>query len=339
MRPFQPQNRRPPKEGLLAQSLLLGVLCPTLLSLIGTQSWVRGWELLSHFQMQYLMISLFFFGLLLFTRKKYFILIALLCLTINLREVLPWYLYFPESAIGNNEASHIRVLMVNIYSAQNSNYRNAIALLRREQPDIAVFVEINRDWVKQLEAVRDILPHSFAVANPSVSGVAIYSKIPIEQPSVQFFVQKTHPSLIGEFAIDGQRIALIATHLRTPIVRRKFEARNQQLEELLQYIPLLEQPVVVAGDLNTTMWSPYFRQFERLSGLWDTRRGFGIEPTWPTRLFSFSIPAQLRLLFSIPIDHCLVSPEIQVLRTRAGSDIGSDHLPLITDLAIGKPNS
>jgi endonuclease/exonuclease/phosphatase (EEP) superfamily protein YafD len=289
--------------------------------------------------MQYLIVCLFFFGLLLFIRKKYFILIALLCLTINLREVLPWYLSFPQGAIGNNEAHQVRVLVANIYSAQNSNYRGAIALLRREEPDIAVFVEMNRDWVKQLEAVRDILPHSFAVANPSVSGVAIYSKIPIEKPSVRFFVQKTHPSLVGEFAIDGQRIALIATHLRTPIVRWKFEARNQQLEEILQYIPPIEQPLVVAGDLNTTMWSPYFRQFTRLSGLRDTRRGFGIEPTWPTHILSFAIPKPLRLLFSIPIDHCLVSPEIQVLQTRAGSDIGSDHLPLITDLAIAKPNS
>lgn len=339
MRAPQPQNRRPPKEGLLAQSLLLGVLLPTLLSLIGTQSWTRGWELLSHFQMQYLIISLCFYGLLLFIRKKYFILIALLCLAINLREVLPWYFYFPQSAIGNDEVPQVRVLIANIYSAQNSNYTEAIALLRREQPDIAVFVEMNQAWVKQLEAVRDILPHSFAVANPSVSGVAIYSRIPIKKPSVRFFVQETHPSLIGEFAINGQRITLIATHLRTPIVREKFAARNQQLEEILQYIPLLERPVVVAGDLNTTMWSPYFRQFTSVSGLQDTRRGFGIEPTWPTHIFSFAIPDRLRLLFSIPIDHCLVSPEIQVLQTRAGSDIGSDHLPLITDLAIAKPNA
>jgi endonuclease/exonuclease/phosphatase family metal-dependent hydrolase len=36
----------------------------------------------------------------------------------------------------------------------------------------------------------------------------------------------------------------------------------------------------------------------------------------------------------IPIDHCLVSPDIDVLRMRTGRNIGSDHLPIIVDMTI-----
>ena len=36
----------------------------------------------------------------------------------------------------------------------------------------------------------------------------------------------------------------------------------------------------------------------------------------------------------IPIDQCLVSRGIQVANVRTGNDVGSDHLPLIVDLAI-----
>jgi len=38
----------------------------------------------------------------------------------------------------------------------------------------------------------------------------------------------------------------------------------------------------------------------------------------------------------IPIDHCLVSRGIRVVKAQAGERIGSDHLPLIVELEIKK---
>jgi endonuclease/exonuclease/phosphatase (EEP) superfamily protein YafD len=36
----------------------------------------------------------------------------------------------------------------------------------------------------------------------------------------------------------------------------------------------------------------------------------------------------------IPIDHCLVSPQIRVTGMRTGRAIGSDHLPIIVDMMV-----
>jgi endonuclease/exonuclease/phosphatase (EEP) superfamily protein YafD len=77
------------------------------------------------------------------------------------------------------------------------------------------------------------------------------------------------------------------------------------------------------GDLNMSMWSPYYRQFIRSTGMRNTRQGYGVQPSWPV-----DAP-----LLPIPIDHCLISRGFQVLNNRIGSDIGSDHYPLIVDLA------
>jgi endonuclease/exonuclease/phosphatase (EEP) superfamily protein YafD len=82
---------------------------------------------------------------------------------------------------------------------------------------------------------------------------------------------------------------------------------------------------MVLGDLNTTSWSPYFRDLVADSGLLDSRRGFGVEPSWP----SFGLP-----LLRIPIDHGLVSPAVSVLDRRIGPAAGSDHLPLVIDFAL-----
>jgi endonuclease/exonuclease/phosphatase (EEP) superfamily protein YafD len=39
-------------------------------------------------------------------------------------------------------------------------------------------------------------------------------------------------------------------------------------------------------------------------------------------------------LFSIPIDHCFISPSIAVTDVRTGPDVGSDHRPIIVDLRL-----
>jgi endonuclease/exonuclease/phosphatase (EEP) superfamily protein YafD len=82
--------------------------------------------------------------------------------------------------------------------------------------------------------------------------------------------------------------------------------------------------VILVGDFNTSLWSPYYYKFVEKTRLINGRRGFGVQPSWPTDL----------PIFYIPIDHCFVSPEFQVLNSRVGENVGSDHLPLITDLVI-----
>jgi endonuclease/exonuclease/phosphatase (EEP) superfamily protein YafD len=83
-------------------------------------------------------------------------------------------------------------------------------------------------------------------------------------------------------------------------------------------------PVIVAGDFNATPFSPIFRKVIKISGLKDSREGFGWQPSWPTY-----VP-----LLWLPIDHILVSSEIQVHNRATGSFIGSDHYPVFADLSI-----
>ena len=62
----------------------------------------------------------------------------------------------------------------------------------------------------------------------------------------------------------------------------------------------------------------------------------GLAPTWPVlQPFGSSV---CRLCFpQLPLDHVLVGTGIGVLATRVGPPLGSDHLPLIVDLALPQP--
>jgi endonuclease/exonuclease/phosphatase (EEP) superfamily protein YafD len=82
-------------------------------------------------------------------------------------------------------------------------------------------------------------------------------------------------------------------------------------------------PVLLAGDLNTTPWSPYFQTLEKESGLKNSMKGFGFQPSWAGNAF-----------LKIPLDHFLHSPEIVIHNRMIGPDVGSDHLPVIIDFTI-----
>jgi len=124
--------------------------------------------------------------------------------------------------------------------------------------------------------------------------------------------------------LDGQTVSLLATHPLPPGSKRTFEERNSQLLAIADLSRKHAAPFILNGDLNTTMWSPYFSRLVRRSGLVDARMGHGLLLTWPSEF------PHLR----IPLDHCLVSRDIGVARIKTGRAIGSDHLPLIVDLAI-----
>jgi endonuclease/exonuclease/phosphatase (EEP) superfamily protein YafD len=83
------------------------------------------------------------------------------------------------------------------------------------------------------------------------------------------------------------------------------------------------------GDLNVTPWSPYFQELLAATGLRDSARGWGLQPSWPT----------MSLLLRVPIDHCLISPELHVTERTLGPDIGSDHFPLLVTLAVQRPSA
>lgn len=290
-------------------------------------------ELASDFKVQYLVITIFLFILLSATRQSFFVLIALFCIVINSSEIIHWYIYQPIAI--QQSASKLRVLLVNINN-QNKNYNQVISLVKKEQPDIAVFLELDEFWANQLQSINDILPYAVGRANPDNMGIAVYSKRPLEKPDIKFLGTSNNASVVGDFLINKQVISLVATHSQPPLKPELLFSTKQQLDAISSYVKPLKQPILIIGDLNTTMWSPYYKNFIKKSGLRNARQGFGILPTWPTEAKFSPIKPPLSWLLLIPIDHFLISPEIKVLNIRTGANVGSNHLPLIADLLLDK---
>jgi endonuclease/exonuclease/phosphatase family metal-dependent hydrolase len=190
---------------------------------------------------------------------------------------------------------------------------------------VLVFQEVNDGWMASLADLERDYPHTVGVPRQDAFGIAVFSRVPLLEADVRYLGAAGRPSVALEVSLGGTPVSIVTTHPPHPLRPRTFALRNDQLGAVADLAGDRTQPLVLIGDLNVTMWSPWFRRLRSESQLSNARHGFGVLPSWPTFL-----PSVMRL----PIDHCLVSDELIVTDCRLGPAFGSDHLPLIVDVAL-----
>ncbi|MEX0271106.1 endonuclease/exonuclease/phosphatase family protein [Leptolyngbyaceae cyanobacterium UHCC 1019] len=308
--------------------MIAGVVLLTGLSFVSYGAWNSYLELLTHFKLQYALLSLVLAIGLVQIRCRTWILISLFCLALQSVDLLVWYI--PTSQNPASHSSTLKVLAVNV-NIRNQNYDRVLELVKIESPDVAVFLETNDDWVKHLQVLRNTFPY-FYRSTPQNFDILLYSRSPLTSISTNFLAPTDRPHLAATLTLNGQTITLIAIHPPPPLPRL-FRDRNQQLETVSRYVQDLNTPMILLGDFNITPWSPYYRQFIHQTGLHNVRQGFGILPTFPAAIRGVEFPAWLVAILGIPIDHCLVR-SLQPISVRVGAAIGSDHLPILVELRL-----
>jgi endonuclease/exonuclease/phosphatase (EEP) superfamily protein YafD len=119
---------------------------------------------------------------------------------------------------------------------------------------------------------------------------------------------------------------VVGLHASSPRPNDPSDARRRdlQLDDLASLLEGADGPLIVAGDFNTTPWSPHFQDLVATAGLRNAANGHGYLATWPTAFW----PAR------IPIDHVLVGGRVAVTHVARGQSIGSDHYPIVADLRL-----
>ena len=299
------------------------ILIPASMSLFAPLHWAI--ELSSHFLPHYCAGLMICSIAMLCLRDRCWSVAAAAGALVVAMPIVPWY-FGGDSPQSSSAGTPVRILLSNVYTANTQSDR-VLELVKTEHVDLAVLQEVDDRWVNELEPLKATLPEVKAIPREDNFGIGIWSRFKLEQVQVFEMGPFEVPTILVELEVGGNRVALIATHPVPPASEEGARGRDVQLRELAEKAAQSKLPVIVVGDLNTTMWAPTYRRFEKGSGLKNVRRGFGVLPTWP---------AQFRWV-GIPLDQCLVSPEIQVANVRVGKPIGSDHLPLVVDLIIGKP--
>jgi endonuclease/exonuclease/phosphatase (EEP) superfamily protein YafD len=314
-------KRRPRRAVTLKGSVDLaatGLAVVTLFGFLGRLWWV--FDLFSHFRVQYMQAALVLIGIALWQRmhRRAVALVLLACL--NYAFVLPFYFGKPASST----VKPIRAMLMNI-NAGNGNTEQVLAAIREAKPDLLLLEEVTPKWAAELKVLDSLYPYRLAEPREGCFGITLMAKVPLEHASVLEPGTAGIPSIIAEAYFPNGAVSIIGTHPVPPIGVEYSRHRNNQLAALPDIVRKQKFPVLLIGDLNTSPWSSYFQALERESGLKNSMKGFGFQPSWP---------ANNRLL-RIPLDHVLHSPEISIHNRITGGDVGSDHLPVIVDFSVG----
>jgi len=301
-----------------------------LLFLINALSYLAGFhfgfELFSHFRYQYLWLfalsTLFFITV--FNKK--WLAIALLGLLLNAIPVLSLCCFSIKfdtaTAATTNKAS---LLLSNVLSS-NKNYQLLLNAIDKHKPDFIVILELNPSWEKALQSLDEHYPFQKVIPRNDNFGIALYSKVSLTNIEVKDFAQNDIPSIIANAHLFDQELRIIATHPLPPMNAALAKQQQQHLENLARFIQNNKGSTLLAGDFNSTPWSPRYKNLIKKTGLINTRQGRGLYPSWPTGL-KFSA-------LQLPLDHILVSNNIRTQNIKRLDSIGSDHYPIYVEIRL-----
>ncbi len=236
-------------------------------------------------------------------------------------SLLPWLL--TESPSSLSPSPELRVAHFNVLY-QNENHLPLIEQVLDTNADFISFQEVTHTWATQLEAhLSEEYPYSLVVPHHKGHGIAIFSRLPLEDLEVQWYSYV--PSLAGSICLGGQPVKFTTAHTRTPTSPEPYRHRNHQLAQMAALHGATTGPSLLVGDLNSVPWSPELIHLLDQGHLTDSRQGWAATyPAWFT-------PGR------IPIDYILHSGELQCLGFQTIQSIGSDHLGIVSDFALSDP--
>ena len=278
----------------------------------------RYLELFSHFRLQYLTVSLLLAALLGTLRRPQLAALMLVASGINGTYVLPWYTGAPEPVNGES----ISLLHVNVL-ASNGDMTQLLEHVRSTEPDLVFVQELTPEHIPLLESLNSRYPYRLLETRYDPFGLGVWSKRPLKDAAVFALPPRDHPNLKFEIDLDGEPVTVFSTHPLPPIGREFYEDRNTQLAAVGELVAATPGSVILSGDLNISVWASHYRKLIAETKLVNARKGFGILPTWPVFL-----PIGM-----IAIDHTLISEDLAAVDIRTLSAVGSDHLPLLTEIA------
>lgn len=224
--------------------------------------------------------------------------------------------------VGDGDAA-VRVVFSNM-SIRNDDTGKFVAWIKVSDPDVVVATEVSPRQIAQLAEAMVEYPFQVLAPRGHPYGMVVYSRYPISNEAATELTVDTPPARVpsmvtADVETPGGLLHVAGFHLVPPITPQRLAWRNEQLAVAGDLLAAIDAPKLVVGDFNATPWSAGLRAFQSENDL----SGFNSQATWPI-LLGFA---------GIPIDHAFVSRDLPILKIETGPDIGSNHRPVVIDVA------
>lgn len=309
---------------LLLTSIVLVAIC-SMVGLAGRYYWL--FDLFSHFRMYYLFATFFLLGLSLYLRMRTATAVTFLIFTLNALLIFSVY---KRPTVDITHTQPLKLLSLNVNHDVVATEILA-KLVEDYSPDVVVLAETSHKRVFELS--RSVHSYTNAAFAPregrDTFGVGVLVNDTVDAVlGIEDFSDADILGVTSTVTYDGRTCIIVGIHMMYPFGHERTRVRNQQLRTVADRAKD-SSCFVAIGDMNITPWSPVFGKALKTGNLKDSRVGFGIQTSWPIWL-----PVPLR----IPIDHALVSKDVQVLQREVLENVGSDHLPILVTLGLPRNN-
>jgi len=240
--------------------------------------------------------------------------------------VLPEVLAATAVPHNARRAPRLRLFTANVLSG-NRDVRGYAEEIRHTRPDVVVLQEASPPFLAALRETGALSELVDTVVIPRLDPFAmvVASRWPLSEEEI-LPAQGRPVVLRATVTLPGREARLLAVHAMAPTSGHLKEWEDD-LELVRRSIVGDRRCLLVVGDFNATWGNrPFHRLLDR--GLTDgaAARSAPFAMTWPrNRRF---VPPVVR------IDHVLTGNGAVVTNIRSGSGEGSDHRPLIADIAL-----
>ena len=249
-------------------------------------------------------------------------------------HIIPYTRLYPRQVAQADEQDDnlIRFMISNIEKT-NENFEEIIQIIKKQNPDVLLIIEINASQLKSLQTLKDNFGYHCDVIRDEGLGLALWSKLPLKETQIRHLVSDRRASIFTKITSDsGQTFRFAGIHPTPPGLvdstgddRRNSRVRDAELAIVAREVSDSgSMPWVVTGDFNDVAWSHTTRLFARVSGLKDPRIGRKLLNTFHAKY------PPLRF----PIDQVYCSEGSLVNRFERVYMPGSDHFSVVVELSL-----
>ena len=295
---------------------MLGI---ALIALLGSESaalagqWLWQGDMVAAFRLQLSVGAVVLALLTILSRRRSLQVLAVVALVGALGPIAQ-RLLVRQSLPAHGQGRAVSIVFANVL-CDNREFDRVPDMVRAQAPDLFVASETTPEWMTHLDTLRDRYPYRF-YAGPGIFGIAAYARRPF---TARVFRIGRHQMPLGRLEFDD--MVVLVAHPQPP-ARRGLTAENRAYLETLARLALASpKPVILAGDLNATLWSHSMKPLVGIGMQWPA--GSGLTDSWPVG----------RPYMMIQIDQILTRGAV------AGSwrvlpGVGSDHFPVRADLVF-----
>ena len=231
----------------------------------------------------------------------------------------------------------------------SNDFKSIRELILFEKPDVIQFQEVSPQMQDKLKSLKSLFPYNIGLDKP----IEYLSSIILSKYALKNSEVLDNYTVLTKIVIDETELTIIGIHIAAPLsplllklyVNLYFHFNNltvtqesltfpmglngidyaiKQMKYLKTLIDNTNQNLILMGDLNMTTTSKRFTNFLKDTDLYTYTSYKHPTFTWPAFVSSY---------LGMQIDHVLFSKNFKVIGKKTTNHLGSDHRPLIVDLA------